>query len=142
VFRRCILDNEVSSVLSSCHDQARGGHLSCRKTVAKVLQRGFYWPTLFMDAFDYCKSYPRCLKLVTISRRDMMALNPMIAVEIFDVCSIDFVGPFSSSFENEYILLAVGYVSKWVEAIPSRTNDAKVVVKFLRQNIFTRFRIP
>ena len=72
----------------------------------------------------------------------MMPLSPIIVVEIFDVCGIDFMGPFPSSFGNEYILLAVDYVSKWVEAIPSRTNDAKVVVKFLRENIFARFGMP
>jgi len=49
---------------------------------------------------------------------------------------------FSSSFGNEYILLAVDYVSKWVEAIHTRTNDAMVVVKFRRDNIFTRFGMP
>ena len=50
------------------------------------------------------------------------------------------MGPFPSSFSNLYILLAVDYVSKWVEAIPTRTNDAKVVASFLRNHIFTRFR--
>jgi len=43
------------------------------------------------------------------------------------------MGPFSSSFRNEYNLLAMDYVSKWVEAIPTRKNDAKLVVKFLRK---------
>ena len=69
----------------------------------------------------------------------MMPLGPIIVVEIFDVWGIDFIGPFPSSFRNEYILLGVDYISKWVEAIPSRTNDTKVVVKFLRENIFARF---
>ena len=55
---------------------------------------------------------------------------------------IDFMGPFLSSFGNEYILLAVDYVSKWVEAIRTRTNDGRVVVKFLRENIFARFGMP
>ena len=68
-----------------------------------------------------------------------MPVNPIIVVEIFDVWGIDFIGPFPSSFVNKYILLAVDYVSKWVDAIPTRTNAAKVVVKFLRENIFTRF---
>ena len=68
-----------------------------------------------------------------------MPLNPIIVVEIFNVWGINFMGPFSSSFRIKYILLVVDYVSKWVEAIPSRTNDAKVAVKFLRENIFTRF---
>ena len=52
------------------------------------------------------------------------------------------MGPFSSSFSNLYTLLAVDYVSKWVEAIPTRTNDAKVVANFLRSHIFTRFGTP
>ena len=52
------------------------------------------------------------------------------------------MGLFISSFSNLYILLAVDYVSKWVEAIPTRTNDAKVVASFLRSNIFTWFRTP
>ena len=49
------------------------------------------------------------------------------------------MGLFPSSFGNEYILLAMNYVSKWVEAIFTRTNDVKVAVKFLRENIFIRF---
>ena len=52
------------------------------------------------------------------------------------------MGPFPPSYNNLYILLAVDYVSKWVEAIPTRTNDAKVVVQFLRSHIFSRFGTP
>ena len=52
------------------------------------------------------------------------------------------MGPFLSSFSNLYILLAVDYISKWVKAIPTRTNDARVVGKFLRNHIFTRFGTP
>ena len=52
------------------------------------------------------------------------------------------MGPFPSSFTNPYILLIVDYVSKWVEAIPTHTNDASVVVKFLHNHIFTRFGTP
>ena len=49
-----------------------------------------------------------------------MQLNPIIVVEVFDVWEINFMGPFPSSFGNEYILLAVDYISKWVKVIPSR----------------------
>ena len=52
------------------------------------------------------------------------------------------MGPFLSSFSNLYILLEIDYVSKWVEVIPTRTNDVKVVAKFLHGNIFTRFGTP
>ena len=52
------------------------------------------------------------------------------------------MGPFPPLFSNLYILLVVDYVSKWVEAIPTRTNNASVVAKFLRNYIFTRFGTP
>ncbi|XP_058222979.1 uncharacterized protein LOC131332703 [Rhododendron vialii] len=52
------------------------------------------------------------------------------------------MGPFPVSFDNLYILLAVDYVSKWVEAIATRTNDAKVVVEFFKDNILSRFGMP
>ena len=69
-------------------------------------------------------------------------MHTILKVELFDLWGMDFMGPFPSSFSNIYILLAVDYVSKWVEAIPTHTNDASVVVKFLRSHIFTRFDTP
>ncbi|XP_070664505.1 uncharacterized protein [Malus domestica] len=63
-------------------------------------------------------------------------------MELFDVWGIDFLGPFPSSFNNQYILIAVDYVSKWVEAIATPTNDHKVVLRFLQGTIFPRFGTP
>ena len=71
-----------------------------------------------------------------------MPLNPILVVKIFDVWGIDFIGPFPNSFENEYILVAVDYVSKWIETIPCRSTDSKVVIKFLKKNILSHFGTP
>lgn len=71
-----------------------------------------------------------------------MPLNNIMVIELFDVWGIDFMGPFPPSFSNHYILVAVDYVSKWVEAAAFPTNDAKVVLNFLRKQIFTRFGTP
>ena len=68
-----------------------------------------------------------------------MPLNPIIIVEIFYVWGIDFMGPFPPSFGYEYILLAVDYVSKWIEAVGVITCDNKVVLKFLKSHILSRF---
>nr|GEX22970.1 reverse transcriptase domain-containing protein [Tanacetum cinerariifolium] len=63
----------------------------------------------------------------------------------YDVLSnflgIDFMGPFLSSQGNKYMLVAVYYLSKWVEAKALPTNDARVVCKFLK-NLFARFGTP
>ena len=61
----------------------------------------------------------------------MMPLNQILVLELFDVWGIDFMGPFPTS-----------YVSKWVEVIPCKTNDHRVVLKFLKANIFSRFGVP
>ncbi|CAN6547359.1 unnamed protein product [Malus baccata var. baccata] len=77
-----------------------------------------------------------------MSIQDQMPQNPILSVEIFDVWGIDFMGPFPSSHGFLYILLAVDYVSKWVEAKATRTNDSKVVADFVKSNIFARFGMP
>nr|GEV60095.1 reverse transcriptase domain-containing protein [Tanacetum cinerariifolium] len=61
--------------------------------------------------------------------------------EISDVWGINFMGPFPSSIGYKYILVAVDYLSKWVEAKALLTNDARVVCKFLK-NYFARFGAP
>ncbi|GKD19824.1 reverse transcriptase domain-containing protein [Tanacetum coccineum] len=70
-----------------------------------------------------------------------MPQNAIQVCEIFDVWGIDFMGPFPSSRGNKYILVAVDYLSKWVEAKALPTNDARVVVKFLK-SLFARFGTP
>ena len=119
-----------------------GGHFSGQRIAAKVLQSGFYWPTLLKDANSFVKTYDRCQKIGNISRKNEMPLNSILEVELFDVWGIDLMGPFSSSCGNKYILLVVDYTSKWVEAIPTITCDANVVLNFLRKNIFLRFGTP
>ncbi|GJU81770.1 reverse transcriptase domain-containing protein [Tanacetum coccineum] len=70
-----------------------------------------------------------------------MPQNAIQVCEIFDVWGIDFMGSFPSSRGNKYILVAVDYLSKWVEAKALPTNDARVVVKILKC-LFARFGTP
>ncbi|KAL1544413.1 protein NYNRIN-like [Salvia divinorum] len=67
---------------------------------------------------------------------------PVIVCEIFDVWGMDFMGPFPSSYGNLYILVAVDYVLKWIEAKATSTCDAKEVARFFKSNIFARFGVP
>ncbi|XP_070008634.1 uncharacterized protein [Nicotiana sylvestris] len=71
-----------------------------------------------------------------------MSLTTILEVDIFDVWGINFMGPFVSSCGNTYILVAVDYVSKWVEVVALPKNEAWSVVAFLKKNIFTRFGTP
>ncbi|CAM9000253.1 unnamed protein product [Rhodiola kirilowii] len=71
-----------------------------------------------------------------------MPQQRILPVEIFDVWGIDYMGPFPSSYGNQYILVTVDYVSKWVEAVASPTCDAKAVTRLFKKMIFPRFGVP
>jgi len=63
IFQRCIPDNEISSVIKFYHSEACGDHFSSKKTTAKILQCGFYWPTMFKDTHAFCKTCENCQKV-------------------------------------------------------------------------------
>ena len=142
IYRRCVPFEEVSPILAHCHSSAYGGHASYSKTVAKVLQAGFYWPSIFKDARSFVLACNQCQRTGNITKRNEMPLNPILEVEIFDVWGIDFMGPFPPSRGYEYILVAVDYVSKWVEAVACKNADSNAVKRLFSEIIFPRFGVP
>ncbi|GJU62814.1 reverse transcriptase domain-containing protein [Tanacetum coccineum] len=103
IIRRCVDGQEAMDILQACHNGPTRGHHGPNYTAKKRQGK--------------------------ITQRDEMPQNPIQVCEIFDVWGIDFMGPFPSSRGNRYILVAVDYVSKWVEAKALPTNDSQVVVK-------------
>ena len=97
---------------------------------------------MFKDSFEFCKTCDRCQQLGGVTRQNMMPMSLIIVIEIFDYWGIDFMGPFPLSFGYLYILLIVDYVFRRVKAIPTRTDVHTVVLKFLKENIFSRFGMP
>nr|GEW51173.1 hypothetical protein [Tanacetum cinerariifolium] len=97
---------EAIDTLNACHSGPTGGHYGASYTAKKVFDSGFYWPSIYKDAFELVK---HC-----------------------DLCQHQ---------GNKYILVAIDYLSKWAEAKALPTNDARVVVKFLK-SLFSRFGTP
>nr|GEX39219.1 reverse transcriptase domain-containing protein [Tanacetum cinerariifolium] len=132
---------EAIDIFNACHSGPTGGHYGANYTAKKVFDSGFYWPTIYKDAFELVKHCDSCQRQGKISQKDEIPQNSIQVCEIFDVWGIDFMGPFSSSKGNKYKLVAVDYLSKWVKAKALPTNDARVVVKFLKY-LFSRFGTP
>nr|GEX88968.1 reverse transcriptase domain-containing protein [Tanacetum cinerariifolium] len=141
VIRRCVHGKKALDILEACHNGPTGGHHGTNFTAKKVFDAGFFWPTIYKDAHEFVKNCDSCQRQGKISQRDEMPQNSIQICEIFDVWGIDFMGPFSYSRRNKYILVAVDYLSKWVEAKRLPTNDARVVCKFLK-SLFARFGAP
>nr|GEU84225.1 reverse transcriptase domain-containing protein [Tanacetum cinerariifolium] len=102
---------EAFEILKACHEGPSGGHHGANLTAKKVFDAGFFWPSIYLDAHEMIKTCDICQRQGKISQRDEMSQN------------------------------TVDYLSKWVEAKALPTNDARVVVEFLKY-LFSRFGIP
>ena len=142
MIRRCVPREEAQRILWHCHGSQYGGHFGSERTATKVLQCGFYWPTLYKDSREFVRNCDSCQRAGNLPHGYAMPQQGILEIELFDVWGIDFMGPFPPSYSNTYILVAVDYVSKWVEAIATPTNDTKTVLKFLPKHIFSRFGVP
>nr|GFA25851.1 reverse transcriptase domain-containing protein [Tanacetum cinerariifolium] len=132
---------EALDILEACHIGPTGGHHGAKLAAKKIFDVGFFWPTIYKDAYEFVKNCDSCQRQGKISQRDEMPQNTIEICEIFDVWGIEFMGPFLSLRGNKYILVVVDYLLKWVEAKAPPTNDARVVCKFLK-SLFAIFGAP
>jgi hypothetical protein len=112
VNRRCVPAPEGWQIIEKCHARPYRGHYGVFRTHAKTWQSGFFWPTMYGDTKEFIRRCHRYQKHGGITTQDAMPLHDNLQVELFDVWVIDFMGPFPNSEGCEYILVAVGYVSK------------------------------
>ncbi|GJS45603.1 reverse transcriptase domain-containing protein [Tanacetum coccineum] len=141
MIKRCVSGPETRTILDQCHHRPTTGHYGPNTTAKKVLDSGFYWPTIIKEAHTLVCLCEACQKIGNISKPNEMPLNSIQVCEIFDIWGIDFMGPFPKSYKFEYILVVVDYVSKRAEAQALPTNDARVVILFWKK-LFCRFGMP
>jgi hypothetical protein len=96
---------------------------------------------MYDDAKSFVKCCIQCQRHGNINTRDAMPMTSNLQIDIFDVLGIDFMGPFPNSEGCEYILVAVDYVSKWVEALPCRAADVMHSKKMFHEVIFLRYAV-
>jgi hypothetical protein len=142
LLRRCVPVDEGMKIIEKCHAAPYGGHYGAFRTHAKIWQSGFFWPSMYDDTKEFVRRCTSCQKHGGITARDAMPLTYNLQVELFDVWGIDFMGPFPKFYDYEYILVAVDYVPKWVEAMPCRAADAKHARRMFHEIIFPRFGTP
>ncbi|GJR56400.1 reverse transcriptase domain-containing protein [Tanacetum coccineum] len=129
IIRRCVFGQEALEILKACHEGPTGGHHSANITARKVFGSGYFLAyDLFKDACDELINLVMHVKdKAKIFKRDAMPSNAIqVCKNLSIVMGYQFYGPFPSSEETIY-LVAVDYLSKWVEAKSIPTNDARVV---------------
>ncbi|KAL0426453.1 UNVERIFIED_CONTAM: hypothetical protein Slati_2820100 [Sesamum latifolium] len=109
---RCLSTEEGIHILQKIHSGCFGAYVGTRILANKALRAGYFWPTMKQDAIRL-------------------------------TMGIDIVGPFPLAVgQRKFLLVAVDYFTKWVEAKPlARITEGKVT-KFIWKNIIYRFGIP
>eukprot|EP00253_Pinus_taeda_P025070 PITA_25070 len=139
------LDREQSmEVMLQFHSSMCGGYHYWKTTAHKILRAGYYWPTLFSDVFSFVKSCDMCQRFEGKQQLRSLPLKPIHVSGPFQQWVLDFIGEINphSNGQHRWILVATDYFTKWIEVIPTRKADHHVVMRFLIENIFTRFGYP
>eukprot|EP00253_Pinus_taeda_P005312 PITA_05312 len=144
VLLRCLEKTEAEKVFQELHDGPAGGHYAGDATAHKILRAGYYWPTLFKESHSYVR---KCQVFQTTTGRQKKPSRPLQLVNIekpFSQWGLDIIGEIvpHSSKQHRYILTAIDYFTKWVEAIPLKTANSENIIEFIDQFIITRFGLP
>ncbi|MCO5600642.1 hypothetical protein L7F22_054757 [Adiantum nelumboides] len=142
VLRRCVQEEERIELLEEAHEGDAGGHMSGEVTTRKLLQAGYWWNSMFKDAQEWVKECDACQQTGRPLAKDMGPLQPIQPLAPFMKRGIDFMGPFKNMGKYKYIVAAIDYVTKWVEAKALPDNTAKKIANFLFEYIISRFGCP
>ncbi|XP_012836532.1 PREDICTED: uncharacterized protein LOC105957150 [Erythranthe guttata] len=140
---RCLSLEEGSYVLREVHQGCSGDHAGGRALVSRVLRAGYFWPTSRKDAGQFVKRCDKCQRhgpLIHTPGEDMTIITSPYP---FAQWGIDIVGPMPlAKGQRKFLIVAVDYFSKWVEAVAvARITDTEVM-KFIWQNICCRYGLP
>ena len=132
IIRRCVRQDEILEILKACHDEPCGGHFVDKRTAYKILNLGYYWPSIFKDAKRYVRSCDTCQRIGRPLPSDEMPLQPQVLIEPFEKWALDFIGPFNPPSKGKrYILVCIDYVTKWMEAKALQRDTRQTLVNFL-----------
>jgi hypothetical protein len=130
-------------MLNDFHTGACGGHLSGLETTQKILHTGYFWLTFIKDCI---KSIKKCHLCQIFSQNMRAHPTPMFLVIIvgpFTKWGIDYTTCNPPSTRGHcYIIVAVDYFTKWVEAMPMFKDDGETTTLFLFNQIIARFGVP
>nr|XP_027093668.1 uncharacterized protein LOC113714071 [Coffea arabica] len=141
---RCIDEDEAQYMMKEVHSDVCGPHMNGHLLAKKIMRTGYFWLTMERDCIDFVRRCIKCQVHGDIIRVPPTELHNMIAPWPCSMWGMDVIGTIDSPASNghRFILVAIEYFTKWVEAESFKHVTKKVVTNFLRDHIIWRFGVP
>ncbi|KAJ3704029.1 hypothetical protein LUZ61_007734 [Rhynchospora tenuis] len=139
----CVGRTKADELMSEIHEGICGSHQGMKSLSNRIIRAGFYWPTLRRDVEEFIRRCEKCQFHSRIPRQPPHAMQSIASPWPFDVWGIDLLGPFPQGQGNvKFLVVAVEYFTKWIEAKPLATISSQKVVDFVRHQIVYRYGLP
>jgi hypothetical protein len=140
---KCLSRTEGIELMKEIHAGLCGSHIGSRPLLGKVFRRGFYWPKAALNAADLVQKCENCQKCARDQKQPSSLAQLIQPTWPLQRWGLDLLGPLPPAQGNlKYVVVAVEYFSKWIEAKPLATITSVTVQKFFWQNIVCRFGVP
>ncbi|GKD27481.1 reverse transcriptase domain-containing protein, partial [Tanacetum coccineum] len=133
---RCLEEGEIH--MGTC-----GMHFAPRSVLAKAMRQGYYWLKMHRDAREEIKRCDSCQIPSPVLKLPKTIMTSIMASWPFFQWGMDVLGPFPEApGKVKYVIIAIDYFTKWIEAKPLARTTGKEVKKFVWDNIVCRFGLP
>ncbi|XP_072084512.1 uncharacterized protein [Arachis hypogaea] len=140
---KCIEPGDTEYILREIHEGCCRHHVGGKTLAQKIIKAGYFWPTVIRDSIQIVKNSDKCQRHANIHQTAPHQLSIISAERPFGTWGIDLVGPFPTApGQLRYLIVAIDYYTKWIEAEPLASITATQCRKFLWRQIITRFGIP
>jgi ribonuclease HI len=140
---KCLSRAEGIELMKEIHAGLCGSHIGSRPLLGKVFRQGFYWPKAASDAAELVQKCEGCQKCARDQKQPSSLTQLIQPTWPLQRWGLDLLGPLPPAQGNlRYVVVAVEYFSKWIEAKPLATITSTTIQKFFWQNIVCRFGVP
>ena len=140
----CVHQNQAQRLMEEYHNGVCGPHMNGKMLSRKISRSGYYWTTMETDCHHFVKTCPKCQIFSNLNHLPPSELYTFTSPWPFSTWGIDIIGKVTPTGVggHEYVLVAIDYFTKWVEAVSYAKLTAKHVARFLEKNIFCRYGVP
>jgi len=144
VLLRCVDAKEAKLILKEIHEGTFGTHMNGHAMAKKIMRARYFWLTMENDFCIHVRKCHKCQVYADKANVSPMPLNVLTAPWPFSMWGIDVIGAIEPKASNghRFILVAIDYFTKWVEAASYANVTRKVVVKFRKKELICRNGLP